>query len=167
MARGPPASGFDGTVPRQPHQWGKDMTDNGLSQSHHLMLSETGSSPPRLNIWQQNLNKSDKAHFNLINSPLHMKWDLLLLQEPYIDKLGNTKATSKWHTVYPSSHLTNTSITRAVILVSAAIDSNTWTQVLFEGSNDVVVIKLQLAQGQLFIFNIYNDCTHSDTLSLL
>ena len=131
------------------------------------MSSESGSSPQRLNIWQQNLNKSDKAHFDLINSPVHTKWNLLLLQEPYIDKLGNMKATSKWHTVYPSSHLTDTSITRAVILVNAAIDSNAWMQVPFKGSNDVVVIKLQLAQGQLFIFNVYNNCTHSDTLSLL
>ena len=77
------------------------------------------------------------------------------------------KATSKWHTVYPSLHLTDTSVTRAVILVNAAIDSNTWTQVQFKGSNDAVIIKLQLAQGQLFIFNIYNNCMHSDTLSPL
>ena len=131
------------------------------------MSYEIEASPTRLKIWQQNLNKSDKAHFDLINSPVHKDWDLLLLQEPYIDKLGNTKVTSKWHTVYPSSHLTDTSITRAVVLVNAAMDSNAWTQVPFEGSNDVVIIKFQLVQGQLFIFNIYNDCTHSDTLVLL
>ena len=65
------------------------------------------------------------------------------------------------------SHLTDTSVTRAVILVNTTIDSNTWTQVPFKGSNDVIIIKLQLAQGQLFIFNIYNNFMHSDTLSLL
>ena len=117
----------------------------------------------RLKIWQQNLNKSDKAHFDLINLPVHKDWDLLLLQVLYIDKLGNTKATLKWHTVYPSSHLTDTSVTREVVLVNAAMDSNAWTQVPLEGSNDVVIIWFQLAQGQLFIFNIYNNCMHSDT----
>ena len=57
--------------------------------------------PTRLCIWQQNLNKSDKAHYNLINTPLHKNWDVLALQEPYIDTLGNTKANSWWHVVYP------------------------------------------------------------------
>ena len=48
--------------------------------------------PTRLCIWQQNLNKSDKAHYDLINMPLHKNRDILALQEPYIDALGNTKA---------------------------------------------------------------------------
>ena len=38
-----------------------------------------------------NLNKSDKAHYDLINTPLHKNWDILALQEPYINMLGNTK----------------------------------------------------------------------------
>ena len=55
--------------------------------------------PTRLRIWQQNLNKSDKAHYDLINTPLHKNWDVLALQEPYINMLGNTKANSWWHVV--------------------------------------------------------------------
>ncbi|KAF8463981.1 hypothetical protein JB92DRAFT_3297381 [Gautieria morchelliformis] len=39
--------------------------------------------PKRLRIYQQNLNKTDKAHYDLINSPIHKDWDILLLQEPY------------------------------------------------------------------------------------
>ena len=114
--------------------------------------------PERLRIWQQNLNKSDKAQFDLINSLIQKQWDLLLLQEPYIDSFGNTKANSKWHTVYPSSHLTNNDTNRSVILVNMALDTNTWAQMPFEGSNDVTVIQFHLPQGQLTIFNIYNDC---------
>ena len=120
-------------------------------------------SPARLRIWQQNLNKSDKAHFDLINAPVHKEWDLLLLQEPYIDAFGNTKATSKWHVIYPSSHLADSSTCRAVILVNTALDTNSWSQVPFKDSNDVVAIQLRLPHGRLTIFNIYNDCTHSDT----
>ena len=100
----------------------------------------------------------------VINSLVHKDWDLLLLQELYIDKFGNTKATSKWHTLYLSSHLTDNTLNRSVILVNAALDTSTWAQVPLEGSNNVTIIRFQLPQGQITIFNIYNDCTHSDTL---
>src|SRR6266481_4526292 len=131
------------------------------------MSRETEPNPARLRLWQQNLNKSDKAHFDLINSPVHNDWDLLLLQEPYIDMFGNTKVNSKWHTIYPSSHLTDNATNRSVILVNVALDSNSWAQLHFEGSNNVMVLQFSLPQGRLTIFNIYNDCTHSDTLSKL
>ena len=123
-------------------------------------------SPKRLRIWQQNLDKSDKAQCNLINSSVHKDWDLLLLQEPYIDKFGNTKVTSKWHTIYPSSHLSDASVNRSIILVNTALDTNTWAQVPVEGSNNITALRLRLPHGQLTNFNIYNDCTHSNTLSL-
>ena len=88
-------------------------------------MSYTTEPPPvRLCIWQQNLNKSDKAHFDLINVPLHKDWDILVLQEPYIDSFGNMKANLRWHVVYPSLHLTNNSTNRSVILVNAALDMN-------------------------------------------
>ena len=80
--------------------------------------------PTRLCIWQQNLNKSDKAHYDLINMPLHKNWDILALQEPYIDALGNTMANSWWHVVYPSPHLINSTIDRSVLLINAALDIN-------------------------------------------
>ena len=69
-----------------------------------------------------------------------MDWGVVLLQEPYIDKYGNTKATSKWHTIYPSSHLVDTSTNRSFILVNMALDTNAWTQVPLEGSNDITVV---------------------------
>ena len=75
--------------------------------------------PRRLRVYQQNLNKSDKAQYDLINSTAHKDWDLLLLQEPYIDTLGNTKANHNWHVLYPTSHLTKNTMKRSVILVNA------------------------------------------------
>ena len=105
--------------------------------------------PPlkRLRIWQQNLNKSDKAQFDLINAPLHKDWVILLRQELYIDNLGNTKATSRWHVIYPSSHLTDGSASRSVILVNTELDTNTWAQVPLEGSNDITLLQFRLMQG--------------------
>src|SRR6266481_7652232 len=115
-------------------------------------------SPARMRIWQQNLNKSDKAQFYLINSPIHKDWDLVLLQELYIDTFGNMKANSKWHTIYPSTHLTDDTTNRSVILVNMALDMNLWTQMPFKDSNDVTIIQFWMPQGQLTILNIYNDC---------
>src|SRR6266481_2357285 len=116
------------------------------------MMYNLEAPPKRLRIWQQNLNKSDKAHFDLINSPVHRDWDLLLLREPYIDTFGNTKANSKWHTLYLSSHLTDTASNRSVILVNAVLDMNVWAQVPLESTNDITVVQFLLPQGQITIY---------------
>ncbi|KAI5990748.1 hypothetical protein EDD15DRAFT_2131389, partial [Pisolithus albus] len=55
----------------------------------------------RLRIWQHNLNNSSIALFSLINSTLADHWDIVALQEPPIDAVGNTKANSRWRVVYP------------------------------------------------------------------
>src|SRR6266481_1027539 len=122
------------------------------------------TNPVRLRIGQQNLNKSDKAHYDLINSLAHKDWDLLLLQEPYIDTYGNTKATSHWHTIYLSSHLSNNSTKRSVILVNTNLDTNVWMQVPLNSSNDVTTVHIYTTFGKVTILNIYNDCTHSDMI---
>jgi hypothetical protein len=56
--------------------------------------------PKRLRIFQQNLNNSDKVQYDLVNSPDHKDWDRILLQEPYLDKLGNMKANHNWRSAY-------------------------------------------------------------------
>lgn len=120
----------------------------------------------RLRIWQQNLNKSNKAHWDLINSPIHQEWDLVLLQEPYLDKYGNAKANKNWRVIYPSSHLTDNSTVRSVILVNTQLDTNTWSQITMEGTNDITAIQIRGPESQLSIFNIYNDCRHQKNLDL-
>src|SRR5687767_10171229 len=120
----------------------------------------------RLRIWQQNLGKSSKAQFNLINSnSLHKNYDLLLLQEPHIDGFGNTKVTRAWHVVYPATR--EGERIRSVILVNKQLDTNTWTQLPILGIQDITAIKIEDEFGRLSIFNIYNDCTHSRSLNVL
>ena len=60
------------------------------------MITQTENTSKRLRIWQQNLNKSDKAQYDLNNSLIHNEWDIILLQEPYIDTLGGTRANHHW-----------------------------------------------------------------------
>ena len=53
------------------------------------MSSTLGPAPVRLNVRQQNLNKSQAAHEDLINSPVFKNFDVLVLQEPFMDSFGN------------------------------------------------------------------------------
>lgn len=131
------------------------------------MNPQTNSTATRLRIWQQNLNKSNKAQFNLINSPLHNEWDVLLLQEPYIDSFGNTRANHHWQVIYPSTHLANSSVKRSIILVNTRLDTNSWSQIRVEGLNDITAIQISHPHGKTSIFNIYNDCNNSDMMTVL
>src|SRR3981189_178279 len=131
------------------------------------MSDTTYSMPTRLNIWQQNLNKSAKAHWDLINSSIHKEWDIILLQEPYIDSYCNTKATYNWRIIYPSSHLTNEAAFRSVILVNAKLDTNHWHQINFNDNNDTTALQFNGPYGRISIFNIYNDGNHLNSLFAL
>lgn len=124
------------------------------------------SAPRRLRIWQQNLNKSNKAQFDLTNSTIHKRWDIILLQEPYLDAYGNSKASRNWRVIYPTNR-TNDTVARSVILINAQIDTDEYTQLTMEGSRDITAVQFKGNYGRLSIFNIYNDIQHSDTLNNL
>ena len=91
------------------------------------------AAPTQINVWQQNLNKSRIAQEDLINSDIQRTYDILMLQEPYIDGYGNTKAMRDWRVVYPSSRLSDPVPPRVVILVSSRIDTNQWAQLYILG----------------------------------
>ena len=113
------------------------------------------STPPNETVHlATNLNKLDKTHYDLINTLLHKNWDILALQEPYIDALDNNKANSQWHVVYPTRHLANNTIDRSVLLINVALDFNRWVQILVEDSNDFEAIQLHTPKGHITIFNL-------------
>ena len=56
----------------------------------------------KLRIWQQNLNTSKISQLALLNSSPPSDWDVLALQEPTINQLGNTTANPHWRVVYPT-----------------------------------------------------------------
>ena len=58
--------------------------------------------PNRLHILQINLNKSEKVHLDLLNRPLGMQWDIVLLQEPHIMKFNMIRTPMHFHQVYPA-----------------------------------------------------------------
>ena len=119
-----------------------------------------------IRIWQQNLNTSHIAQLTLTNTLCPSDWDVIALQEPAINKLGNTRANSHWRVVYPTAKYTNGAKPRAVTLINSNISTNAWQQIDFP-SADVVIVQLTTSKGHCTIFNIYNDCKHDNTISAI
>ena len=120
-----------------------------------------------LRIWQENLNKSATAQHCILSGPFTVKeWDVVAIQEPVIDNLGNTKATPDWNVIYPSARYTHQDRSRAVTLVNKRINTNNWRQIPFP-SSDVVVVQFTGPFGLVTMFNIYVDSRSRTTIPLL
>jgi hypothetical protein len=118
-----------------------------------------------------NMFKVKAAASNLINkdmnNSLFNNFDLICLQEPWIDSLGNVRTNHRYHLIYPSSKTMDKVPTRAIILINKRIPPKEWTQTEIQNMNKMVVIQLRGDHGQLTIINIYNNGTHNQTLHAL
>jgi hypothetical protein len=124
--------------------------------------------PNRLRILQLNVNKSEKAHLALINRASGKNWDIVLIQEPYITFLGHIRAPNRFNSIFPPDRLVKLEVAvRSVIWVNSSLSTNSWKAVNIPGNNDLTAIQINTGPGKVTIFNIYNDCTHSDTLTCL
>ena len=124
--------------------------------------------PDRLQIFQLNLNKSEKAHLDLINGALGNNWDILLIQEPYLTHLGHIRTPNGFTSIFPHDRLINQESTvRSVIWVNSKISTNSWKEISIKGNNDLTAVQIDSGNCKLTIFNIYNDCNHSNTLTCL
>ena len=123
--------------------------------------------PQSIRIWQQNARKLLTTQLATLHS-VEDEYDIICIQELHIDFQAMSRATSVWTTVYPSGfkHDKNGPPARALTLVRTRILTNNWTQTPID-SPDVVAIRLTCARGTLHVYNIYNDCTHSDTVHAL
>lgn len=103
-----------------------------MPEAHH----EPPPNPARLCIWQQNLNVSLSAQGSLLNSPVANHWDIIVIQEPHINFLCNTRANHRWHVLYPTHHYTHPQkCTRTITLINAKLNTNSWTQIAFPSSS--------------------------------
>ncbi|KAG2036495.1 hypothetical protein BDR03DRAFT_866047, partial [Suillus americanus] len=131
---------------------------------HQLMSEKPNETNMTLRIWQQNLNTSMTAQASLLNSNSATDWDIMVIQEPYINFLCNTCTNHKWHVLYSSNHYTHPQqCTRMITLVNTSLDSNSWKQVSFP-SSDIVITQFSGPYGHCTIFNIYNDGNSQSTL---
>jgi ribonuclease HI/endonuclease/exonuclease/phosphatase family metal-dependent hydrolase len=117
-----------------------------------------------IKIFQINLNKSEKAHLEIINEKVSQKYDIMLIQEPYTTPFNGIRTPANFRPVFPSNRQAQI---RSVIWVNKNIDTNDWIELAIPDTNDITAIQLQGPYGKLSIFNIYNDCTHSENQTTL
>src|SRR5271168_4661307 len=120
-----------------------------------------------INIWQQNTRKSLTVQLATLHS-VEDKYDVICIQEPYFDFQSFSRATGVWTSVYPSgfSRTAAGPPPRALTLIHTRISTNCWVQVPVD-SVDIVAVQFTSDKGVLNVYNIYNDCTHSDTIKVL
>ena len=123
--------------------------------------------PKSIVILQINLNKSEKAHLDIINEDLSKKFDIILIQEPYTTVFNMIRTPAHFRPVYPLNRLQDDAQIRSVIWVNRRLDTKDWIILDVPESNDITAIQLKGPYGKLAIFNIYNDCTHSRNEAIL
>jgi ribonuclease HI len=120
-----------------------------------------------LRIWQQNLRKSFPAQSSFLNSASPADWDLLVVQEPWLDSLSNTRSNSHFSVIYPPAHFSEGSPrTRSVILVNKHIPSDSY-RTLPINSPDVTGIEISTNAGRVTIINVYNSIDHNGSITSL
>ena len=129
----------------------------------YLLVVASSSMLPSQKLWQQNLNKSNAAQQDLINSIDPNIYDIITLQEPYVDFLDNTRANQRWYPLLPSTHCNNLSKTCAATFINKQILTSAWQQIMIN-SQDIVLTAINTPTGPITIFNIYNNRDHSNSL---
>ena len=115
----------------------------------------------RIRILQINLNKSKKAHLDIINERVSNEYDVILIQEPYTTVFNAVRTPANFRPVFPSHRFQNEDQIRSVIWVNKKLDTRNWLILDIPGTNDLTAIQLRGPYGTISIFNMYNDCTHS------
>ncbi|THU79135.1 hypothetical protein K435DRAFT_601728, partial [Dendrothele bispora CBS 962.96] len=118
------------------------------------------------------LHKSKAAQLDIANEHRHNRlsdtFDIICIQEPYINAIGNIYQGNKWTTIYPTDKFVREKEpTRSVILINKRINTDAWSQLDVHNSKDITAVTVKGIQGEIDIYNIYNDCTHSETIGKL
>ena len=123
--------------------------------------------PSRLHIWQQNAHKSKLAQLHILNSANPEDWDIIAIQEPWLNSLSNARGSTFWRILYPSNHLSDDATrSRSIFLINTNISTDCYTQ-LDIPSADITAIWFTNNQGCLAVFNVYKDCTHNNSITKL
>lgn len=123
--------------------------------------------PTKIRILQINLNKSEKVHLDIINEKVSSKYDIILIQEPYTTKFNAIRTPTNFRPVFPSNRLKDDTPIRSVIWINKQLETKNWKTIDVQNTNDIMAIQLISTYGKITIFNIYNNCTHSRTETIL
>ncbi|KNZ76503.1 hypothetical protein J132_10311, partial [Termitomyces sp. J132] len=113
---------------------------------------------------QQNVCKLSTAQADMLAAVCPEDWDVLAIQEPFLDFLGNTKANGYWQVIYSSDYRHNgSSCTCSILLVNTDISTDAYTQLTIP-SIDIAAVHFNGTYGCLSLFGIYNNCTHNKVI---
>ena len=139
------------------------MNNLGSQRANRRTLQVNSSPPKMLRVLQINLNKLEQAHMELINNLKGDNWDVVLVQEPHVTAFCAIRTPTRFRPVFPDDRGRNGALVRAVIWVSTSLETRSWKILNVPNTNDITAIQLSGDHGLLTIFNIYNDCTNSNT----
>jgi hypothetical protein len=132
----------------------------------HMSNGHIGNRRTTIQICQQNTNKSLISQLDLLQTLRRSDYDICLIQEPYINFRGKTRANRNWIVIYPDTHQQHPDNTRSVIPVNTNLSTDSWKQIHLEHP-DIPAVELQGQYGMLCILNIYNDCKNNSSLTHL
>lgn len=132
-----------------------------------MNVRDTGNQT-EIRILQANLNASRNAQEELINAGYLEQYDIVAIQEPWLDWKHCTRAPTNWRVIYPTHHQRDkTKIkTRAVIFINRRIRTDTYQPISYNNS-DVVAIRLLGRQKHMDIYNIYASGRNMNTIRQL
>jgi Endonuclease-reverse transcriptase len=136
-----------------------------FEQPHEPANQEVRSTKVR--ILQINLNKSERAHLDIINERVSNKYNIILIQEPHATSFNNIRTPANFRPVFPSNRFKDNTTIRSVIWVNKHLETKNWKIIDVPNTSNITAIQLSGTYGKITIFNIYNDCTHSRTEGIL
>ena len=123
--------------------------------------------PQKLRIWQQNVHKSKTAQDYILNTANPKDWDVIALQEPWIDKYGNSRGSQYWRVIYPANfYVEGRSRIRSILLINTNLTTDCYSALPIMHS-DISAVRFRGNNGYLSLLNIYNEITNNDTLTYL
>ena len=94
-------------------------------------------------LFQINLNKSKKAHLDIINEKVSENYDIILIQEPYTTQFNAIRMPTNFRPVFPAHRLQSQDQIWSVIWVNRRLDTRNWMTINIPGTNNITAIQLK------------------------
>jgi hypothetical protein len=99
--------------------------------------------PQNIVIMQINLNKSEKAHLDLLNENLSQKFDIMLIQEPYTTTFNMIRTPANFRQVFQKSRCHEDNQIRSIIWVNTRLDTKDWIALNIPDTSNITAIQLK------------------------
>ena len=73
-----------------------------MSEQPDLPRELAEDNEQRIRILQINLNKSDKAHLDIVKKEVSDNYDIMLIQEPFATKFNAIRTPTNFRPVFPA-----------------------------------------------------------------